>query len=196
MYKIKNIELLKTAYLPNQLPKDTADRKSIAFVGRSNVGKSSLINVLFNRKMAKVSSTPGKTRSINFYLINGRDYFIDLPGYGYARRSQEEIGKWNSLMNAFFSQAEGLEMLFVLIDSRHSLMKADHIFFQWILEYHVPIAIVLTKTDKISSLSIEQTIRETKEISQPYGDFNIFPVSCTKRKGLDDLLNFIGDVLM
>lgn len=195
MYKIKNIELLKTAYLPKQLPNDMVYRKSIAFVGRSNVGKSSLMNLLFNRKMAKVSSTPGKTRSINFYLINERDYFIDLPGYGYARRSQEEINKWNSLMNAFFSEADGLEMLFVLIDSRHSLIKADHIFFQWILEFHIPIAVVLTKTDKLPNQKVAQMIQQTKELSQPYGDFNIFPVSCTKRKGLDELLKFIGDVL-
>jgi len=195
VYKIKNIELLKTAYLPKQLPNDMVYRKSIAFVGRSNVGKSSLMNLLFNRKMAKVSSTPGKTRSINFYLINERDYFIDLPGYGYARRSQEEINKWNSLMNAFFSEADGLEMLFVLIDSRHSLIKADHIFFQWILEFHIPIAVVLTKTDKLPNQKVAQMIQQTKELSQPYGDFNIFPVSCTKRKGLDELLKFIGDVL-
>lgn len=195
MYKIKNIELLKTAYLPKQLPNDMVYRKSIAFVGRSNVGKSSLMNLLFNRKLAKVSSTPGKTRSINFYLINERDYFIDLPGYGYARRSQEEINKWNSLMNAFFSEADGLEMLFVLIDSRHSLIKADHIFFQWILEFHIPIAVVLTKTDKLPNQKVIQMIQQTKELSQPYGDFNIFPVSCTKRKGLDELLKFIGDVL-
>jgi len=195
VYKIKNIELLKTAYLPKQLPNDMVYRKSIAFVGRSNVGKSSLMNLLFNRKLAKVSSTPGKTRSINFYLINERDYFIDLPGYGYARRSQEEINKWNSLMNAFFSEADGLEMLFVLIDSRHSLIKADHIFFQWILEFHIPIAVVLTKTDKLPNQKVIQMIQQTKELSQPYGDFNIFPVSCTKRKGLDELLKFIGDVL-
>ncbi len=196
MYKIKNIELLNTAYLPKQLPKDTDFRKSVAFVGRSNVGKSSLMNVLFNRKMAKVSSTPGKTRSINFYLINDKDYFVDLPGYGYARRSQEEIRKWNTLMTAFFSEADGLEMLFVLIDSRHSLIKADHIFFQWILEFHIPIAVVLTKTDKIPTQKVGQMIQQTKDLSQPYGDFNIFPVSCTKRKGLDELLKFIGDVLM
>ncbi|MEA1883258.1 MAG: ribosome biogenesis GTP-binding protein YihA/YsxC [Thermotogota bacterium] len=196
MYKIKNIELLNTAYLPKQLPKDMDFRKSIAFVGRSNVGKSSLMNVLFNRKMAKVSSTPGKTRSINFYLINDKDYFVDLPGYGYARRSQEEIRKWNTLMNAFFSEAEGLEMLFVLIDSRHSMIKADDIFFQWILEFHVPIAVVLTKTDKISSQKLDLSIQQTKALSQPYGDFNIFPVSCTKRKGLNELFKFIGDVLV
>jgi len=195
VYKIKNIELLKTAYLPKQLPKDTAFRNSVAFVGRSNVGKSTLLNVLFNRKLAKVSSTPGKTRSINFFLINEKDYFIDLPGYGYARRSPEELKKWNSLMSAFFSEAEGLEMLFALIDSRHSFMKGDHIFFQWILEFQIPLAIVLTKTDKISSKKLEQIIQQTKIISQPYGDFNIFPVSCTKRKGLDDLFKFIGDVL-
>lgn len=195
MYKVKNIELQKTAYLPKQLPEDIGFRKSVAFVGRSNVGKSSLINVLFNRKLAKVSSTPGKTRSINLYLINERDYFIDLPGYGYARRSPDEIKKWNSLMNAFFSSAETLEMLFVLIDSRHSFMKADHIFFEWILEFQIPIAIVLTKTDKISVQKLNQSILETKEVSQPYGDFNIFPVSCSKRKGLEELLKFIGDVL-
>jgi len=196
MYKIKNIELQKTAFLPKQLPADTAIRKSVAFVGRSNVGKSSLMNVLFNRKLAKVSSTPGKTRSVNFFLINERDYFIDLPGYGYARRSPEEISKWNNLMSAFFSEAEGLEMLFVLIDSRHSFMKADHVFFEWILEFQVPLAIVLTKTDKISSIKLKESIKQTHEVSQPYGDFNIFPVSCTKRKGLNELMSFIGDVLI
>src|SRR6056297_101055 len=196
MYKIKTIELMKTAFLPKQLPADTAIRKSVAFVGRSNVGKSSLMNVLFNRKLAKVSSTPGKTRSVNFFLINERDYFIDLPGYGYARRSPEEISKWNNLMSAFFSEAEGLEMLFVLIDSRHSFMKADHVFFEWILEFQVPLAIVLTKTDKISSIKLKESIKQTHEVSQPYGDFNIFPVSCTKRKGLNELMSFIGDVLI
>ncbi len=195
MYKVKNIELFKTAYLPKQLPTDMADRKSVAFVGRSNVGKSSLINILLNRKMAKVSSTPGKTRSINFYIINEKDYFVDLPGYGYARRSTEEINKWNALMNAFFTDARGLEMLFVLIDSRHSLMKADHIFFQWILEFQIPIAIVLTKIDKISSQQLNDTIQLTRQVTRPYGDFNLFPFSCTKRKGISELMTFIGDVL-
>lgn len=196
MYKLKNIELYKTAYLAKQIPDDSDFRKSIAFVGRSNVGKSTLINVLFNRKLAKVSSTPGKTRSINCYLVNGSDYFIDLPGYGYARRSQEEIRKWNSLMQAFFSVAEGLQMLFLLIDSRHSLLKADHIFFQWILDFQVPIAIVLTKSDKITQQKLSASITLTKKETQPYGDFEVFPVSCTKRKGLNELLHFIGEVLV
>ena len=196
MYKIKNVELYKTAYLPNQIPQDSDIKKSVAFVGRSNVGKSTLINVLFNRKLAKVSSTPGKTRSINYYDVNGADYFIDLPGYGYARRSQEEIKKWDSLMKAFFSISEGLQMLFVLIDSRHSLLEADHIFFEWILDFQVPIAIVLTKTDKISQQKLSESYAFTKKTIQPYGDFEIFPVTCTKRKGLNELLHFIGEVLV
>jgi len=194
MYIVKKVELYKTAYLPSQLPND--HRKGIAFVGRSNVGKSSLMNVLINTKIAKVSSTPGKTRSINYFMVNDKDYFIDLPGYGYARRSASELNKWEQLMTTFFSNGSPLSMLFVLIDARHSLIKADYVFLDWILQFQVPIAIVLTKTDKLSSQQkVAESVRETHEKIQPYGDFEIFPVSSTKRNGLKALLGFIGAVL-
>ncbi|HOO32605.1 MAG TPA: ribosome biogenesis GTP-binding protein YihA/YsxC [Thermotogota bacterium] len=193
MYTVKKAELFKTAYLPNQLVND--QRNSIAFVGRSNVGKSSLMNVLINTKIAKVSSTPGKTRSINYFLVNERDYFVDLPGYGYAKRSESELRKWEKLMTEYFSTAERLSMLFTLIDSRHSLIKADFIFLEWILQFHIPIAVILTKTDKLSQQKIQESVRETRERIQPYGDFELFPVSSTKRKGIKELMSFIGAVL-
>jgi GTP-binding protein len=193
MYNVKRAELSRTAYLPNQLINDS--RKGIAFVGRSNVGKSSLMNVLINTKIAKVSSTPGKTRSINYFLVNDKDYFIDLPGYGYARRSESELRKWEKLMTEFFSDDEKLSMLFMLIDSRHSLIKADFVFLEWIIQFQIPIAIILTKTDKLSTQKIQIAIKETREKIQPFGDFEIFPFSSTKRKGIKELMSFIGAVL-
>jgi len=192
MYRIKTVELKKTACKPKQIIDD--ETKKIAFVGRSNVGKSSLLNLIFNQKIAKISSTPGKTRSINYYEVNKKDYFIDLPGYGYARRSKSEQENWDELMSEFFIRNTDMDMLFVLMDSRHPFTKTDEVFFDWILPLQIPIAVVLTKSDKVNKTAIKPRINETRKLLENYGDFEIFPISVLKRSGTENLLSFIGEV--
>ncbi len=148
--------LEKTAYLPDQLI--LTGPAQIAFAGRSNVGKSSLLNKLFNRKnLAKVSQTPGKTRSINFFRVDPRLYLVDLPGYGYAKVAGHERKRWGDLLELYFQQTETLKGLVHLIDSRHDPTSLDRQLHEWtspLLENHL---YVLTKVDKISTNKRKQT---------------------------------------
>ncbi|HZK44160.1 MAG TPA: ribosome biogenesis GTP-binding protein YihA/YsxC [Syntrophomonadaceae bacterium] len=149
MIVIKKAEFIASFVNFDQLPE--GNLPEIALVGRSNVGKSSLINKVLNRKnLAKSSSTPGKTRTINYYLINDQWYFVDLPGYGYAKVSKMEKRKWATMIETYLSEREQLKGVIQLIDIRHSPTDSDVLMKDWLMNIELPILVVATKVDKIS----------------------------------------------
>lgn len=165
---IHNVSLTVSAVRPNQYP--TTGYMEFAFAGRSNVGKSSLINKLLNRKsMARVSGTPGKTATINFYNIDDTIYLVDLPGYGYAQRSKAEIEKWGKMMEDYLANREPLVQTMLLVDSRHKPTKDDITMADWIRHYHDRLIVVATKTDKLKKSEMEGNfalIWETLEMGE------------------------------
>ena len=168
-----------------------------AFIGRSNVGKSSLINMLTNRKgLALTSSTPGKTMLINHFLINEEWYLVDLPGYGYARRGKEGRDKLRIIIEDYTLEREAMVNLFVLIDSRHEPQKIDLEFMEWLGENAVPFTIVFTKGDKLAGgrllmnvKAYKETLLETWEELPP-----IFVTSAEKGQGREELLSYIEEI--
>ena len=165
-----------------------------AFIGRSNVGKSSLINMLTNnQKLAKVSGQPGKTQTINHFLINKNWYLVDLPGYGYARTARTERRTWQSFIGDYIRNRENLYCLFILVDSRHAPLAIDIEFIRWAGGQGIPVAIVFTKADKLSKTALakntdfyKQRLLEDWEELPP-----CFVTSSEKREGRDDILDFI-----
>ena len=155
---IHNVELTVSAVEKKQYPTD--GKMEFAFAGRSNVGKSSLINKLLNRKsMARVSATPGKTSTINFYNIDDAIYLVDLPGYGYAARSREETEKWGRMMEDYLKNRRELERIILLVDSRHEPTPDDFTMLDWIRYYQPEGAIVIaTKTDKLKKRELEKNL--------------------------------------
>ena len=147
-----------------------ADMLEFAFAGRSNVGKSSLINKLLNRKsLARVSATPGKTATINFYNIDDTIFLVDLPGYGYAQRSKSEIEKWGKMMEDYLANREQLVQTILLVDSRHKPTKDDISMCEWIRHYHDRVIVIATKMDKLKKSEIEpnlETIWNTLELGE------------------------------
>lgn len=165
---IHNAEFTISAVKPNQYP--STGYMEFAFAGRSNVGKSSLINKLLNRKsLARVSGTPGKTVTINFYNIDNTIYLVDLPGYGYAERSKSEVEKWGKMMDDYLANREPLVQTILLVDSRHKPTKDDVQMAQWIRHYHDRLIVVATKMDKLKKREIEpnlELIWETLEMGE------------------------------
>jgi GTP-binding protein len=152
-----NVSLTVSAVRKNQYPTDGL--REFAFAGRSNVGKSSLINKLLNRKsMARVSSTPGKTATINFYNIDDVIHLVDLPGYGYAQRSKDEIAKWGRMMEEYLATREELVQTILLVDSRHKPTKDDIMMLDWIRHYHDRAIVIATKIDKLKKSQIESNL--------------------------------------
>lgn len=174
------------------------DKPEFAFIGRSNVGKSSLINMLTGRKaLAKISSKPGKTQTINHFIINGSWYLVDLPGYGYAGVSKQKRQGFGKMIEQYVLKRENLYCLFVLIDSRHEPMKIDLEFIHWAGSHGIPLCLLFTKADKISSdrlrknlAQYEKTLLETWEELPP-----IIVTSSVEKKGRDEVLTFIENAL-
>lgn len=172
--------------------------KEFAFIGRSNVGKSSLINMLVNRKgLAKTSGTPGKTQTINHFLVNGSWYLVDLPGYGYASVSKTKQRAWSPMIETYLVKKETLVTTFILLDARLDPQKIDVEFIQWMGEEGLPFALVFTKTDKISRNEMmlsrkkwEQKLQEHWEEFPP-----IFITSAEEGKGREELLSYIDSLL-
>ena len=172
------------------------DRPEYAFIGRSNVGKSSLINMLTGRKaLAKTSSTPGKTLLINHFLINNDWYLVDLPGYGYAQRGKSEMSKLKSLIEHYVLEREELTCLFVLIDSRHELQAKDAEFIRMLGENGVPFGIIFTKADKLSKTAAKNNVENIcKALSEEWEELPpYFVTSSATGLGKDDVLDFIDD---
>jgi len=173
------------------------DLPEYAFIGRSNVGKSSLINMLTCTKaLAKVSQTPGKTQLINYYLINDSWHLVDLPGYGYAKVSKGEREKFSDIVLNYILKRENMHLRFVLIDSRLEPQDIDIQFINWLGVNQVPFALVFTKTDKVSSMVLEQNIELHKKVLHESWEElpPIFTTSCVTRTGREDVLNYIDSV--
>ena len=179
--------------ISSQLPE--SDRVEFVFSGRSNVGKSSLINRLCSRKnLARVSSTPGKTATINFYSVDDL-YFVDLPGYGYAKVSNADRDRWDKLINSYFEEDRTNELLIQLLDCRHD-PSADDVQMLQFLHYHrIPFVIVLTKADKLKKSQIAETQSRFEKIGLQYGSRAVFLTSSEKGTGMEELKQYLESVL-
>ena len=178
----------------SQLP--SSDLPEIAFAGRSNVGKSSLLNRLFNRKaLARVSSVPGKTATINFYKVDDAR-FVDLPGYGYAKVPEQIRAGWRKLVEQYVSDRQNVSMVFVLIDSRHEPTYLDELMVTWLEYYEIPYAIVLTKSDKISKNKMDKQIyRCAKIVNNEELCIDYIPFSIITGEGRNEMLGLISKSL-
>lgn len=193
---IKKAEFVVSNTNPDKCP--TGNLPEFAFIGRSNVGKSSLINMLVNRKnLAKTSSTPGKTQTINHFIINDAWYLVDLPGYGYASTSKAAKEAWPQMISNFLKKRETLQNTFVLIDCRLDPQANDLDFINWIGKQELPFSIVFTKIDKLSRTALtktvgtwERTLKKTWEHMPP-----AFFSSAEKKTGRDELLQYIDTIL-
>lgn len=176
----------KASYgLSSQLP--DSDRPEFVFSGRSNVGKSSLINKLCNRKnLARVSATPGKTATINFYTLD-TVYLVDLPGYGYAKVSNADRARWDELINHYFEEDRQISLLVQLLDCRHD-PSADDLQMMEYLRYHkIPFVAALTKADKLKKSQLESTVAHIEEVCRPFGCKQVILTSAEKGTGIDEL---------
>lgn len=174
------------------------DRPEFAFIGRSNVGKSSLINMLAQRRdLAKTSSTPGKTQLINHFNINNQMYWVDLPGYGFAKVSKKQRTLWQQMIGDYLTQRSNLACLFVLLDSRHSPMAIDLDFIHFVADAQIPLSIILTKTDKGKQQDIQKNINRWKaRLLEDWENVPpLFPSSATKGRGRDKILSFMAEWL-
>ena len=189
---IKSALFLQSNTNVNKLPKP--DKPEYAFIGRSNVGKSSLINMLTgNSKLAKVSSTPGKTITINHFIINNEWYLVDLPGYGFAKRSQKDREMWKKMLDAYILGRPNLVMTFVLVDSRIKPQKIDLDFISSLGENQVPFAIIFTKADKLGSGQLSANIEVYKnELLKEWEELPTMIVTSSEKKiGRDNVLDLI-----
>jgi GTP-binding protein len=192
---IKKAEFIISNTNPDLCPKD--DRPEYAFIGRSNVGKSSLINMLTGVKgLALTSSTPGKTQLINHFLINDAWYLVDLPGYGYAQRGKKGREKIAEIISAYLDKREELTCLFVLLDCRHEPQKIDLEFIDYLGESGIPFAIVFTKTDKISQSKLNENVTKYKaKLLETWEELpSIFYTSAEHKKGKEEVLNYIEGI--
>ncbi|MDD4778090.1 MAG: ribosome biogenesis GTP-binding protein YihA/YsxC [Fermentimonas sp.] len=192
---IKSAEFVVSNSDYSKCPQD--GKPEYAFIGRSNVGKSSLINMLTNRKgLAMTSSTPGKTMLINHFLINEQWYLVDLPGYGYARRGKEGREKIREIIEDYVLEREQLMNLFVLVDSRHEPQMIDLEFMEWLGENGIPFSIVFTKADKLGPARLQQNIDTYKEkLLESWEELPpVFITSSEKKQGRDELLSYIGSI--
>jgi GTP-binding protein len=189
---IKNAEFVKSSTTEEQCPQSSMPE--YAFIGRSNVGKSSLINMLTGRKkLAKTSSTPGKTRAINHFLVNDAWYIVDLPGYGYAKRSKKERAEWQAMMDDYFEKRENLVCVFVLLDARRDPQKNDLDFMRYLGGMGVPFVMVFTKIDKIGKMKQDTLAQNYKTSMQDEWEFlpQMFFSSAVNKEGQDSLLAFV-----
>lgn len=179
--------------ISSQLPE--SDRVEFVFSGRSNVGKSSLINRLCSRKnLARVSSTPGKTATINFYSVDDL-YFVDLPGYGYAKVSNADRDRWDKLINSYFEEDRNNELLIQLLDCRHDPSDDDVQMLQFLHYHRIPFVIVLTKADKLKKSQIAETQSRFEKIGLQYGSQKVFLTSSEKGTGMEELKQYLESVL-
>lgn len=175
-----------------------SNNPEFAFVGRSNVGKSSLINMLTGtKKLAKISQTPGKTRTINFFEINGSWNLVDLPGYGYAKVSKSIRKQFSSMVLDYIEKRSNLYLLFVLVDSRHEPQKIDLEFVNWLGTNNVPFALIFTKSDKIPTKQLEENINRFKEVMlESWEELpRVFSTSAVRGAGRDDVLQYIDAII-
>ena len=190
---IKNVELETVCGITSNLPDNILPE--IAFAGKSNVGKSSLINGLLNRKsLARTSSQPGKTQTINFYNLNKQLYFVDLPGYGYAV-SQEIRAKWGKMIERYLNTSKVIKKVFLLIDIRHEPSENDCIMYNWIVENGYEPVIIATKLDKIKRSQVQKHIKMIKQKIRPVEGTTIIPFSSQSKQGREEIWQLIEDTI-
>ena len=193
--KIFNAEFIVSNSSIKKCPKHSLPE--YAFIGRSNVGKSSLINMLCGKKsLAKISSAPGKTKLINHFLINKKWYMVDLPGYGYAKTSKSNRAIFHKMISDYLTHRKNLICLFVLIDSRHELQEIDSDFMQWLAEKEIPFSIIFTKIDKLSKNKLSKNLKHfKKKMLIEWSELpNIFTSSAIKKEGLKEILDYINNL--
>lgn len=184
--KVKTSDIVISAVGPAQYPSD--DLPEIAMVGRSNVGKSSTINTILNRRnLARVSGNPGKTRTINFYIINKEFYLVDLPGYGYAKVAKTERASWGKMMETYLSTRNTLQEVLLLVDIRHEPSENDKLMYGWIRQYGYGSIVVATKSDKLSRNEQQKNIKMIKEKLAMPSNAQIIPISSLKKIGIDKM---------
>jgi GTP-binding protein len=191
MAVVKKVKFIKSAVRPQDYP--PPDKPEVAIVGRSNVGKSSLINAIFKRNIAKVSSSPGKTRLINFFLLNDKIYFVDLPGYGYAAVSKAEREKWKKMIETYFHTRENLKLVIMLVDSRHKPTNLDILMKEWLEDLGIPYVVVATKADKLNQsekAKVKKVVKETLNLPK---DIPVFLTSSKEGTGIKDLMSYVLD---
>ena len=191
---IKKAELEAVAVKKNQYPEDNT--AEIAFAGRSNVGKSSLLNLLTNRRsLARVSGNPGKTRTINFYRINDAFRIVDLPGYGYAKLSKSVTENWGAMMEAYFQNRQGLKKVVQLVDIRHAPSAQDQQMYDYLRHYGLDGIVVATKADKVSRNALQKCIKTIPQTLKLSPEDLVIPVSALKKTGYEELLAEIEKLL-
>ena len=192
--KVKKAEIVAVTARADQYPPD--DMPEVAFAGRSNVGKSSLLNLLTGRKkLAKISGTPGKTRTINFYEINDEFRIVDLPGYGYAKVSKSESDKWGAMMDEYMQTREGLLRVIQLVDIRHEPTALDKQMYDYLKYYELSGTIVATKADKISRNQLQKNISVIRKGLDADKSDVIIPVSALAKSGDEELLDEIDKII-
>lgn len=192
---IKQVNLETVCGITSVLPKNT--KAEVAFAGKSNVGKSSLINSLVNRKaLARTSSQPGKTQTINFYNVNDEVYLVDLPGYGYAKVSQSEKEKWGKLIEKYLNGSQQLRAVFLLIDIRHEPGANDKIMYDWICHNGYNPIIIATKMDKINRSQIQKHVKMIRQGLNVRPGTQIIPFSSQTKQGRDEVWALIEQMSM
>jgi len=187
---IKNINLETVCGITSTLPEN--DKPEIAFAGKSNVGKSSLINALMNRKSyARTSQTPGKTQTINFYNINDQMYLVDLPGYGYAKVSQKEKEQWGKLIERYLHDSRQLKVVFLLIDIRHEPGNHDKVMYNWVVEQGYQPVIIATKLDKLKRSQVDKHMKMVKQGLNLIPGTRIIPFSSVTKQGRDEIWEMV-----
>ena len=191
---IKNINLETVCGITSVLPKNT--KPEIAFAGKSNVGKSSLINGLMNRKsLARTSAQPGKTQTINYYNVNDAIYFVDLPGYGFARANEEVKAKWGKMIEDYLHRSKQLKAVFLLIDIRHEPSGNDRIMYDWIVDQGFHPIIIATKLDKINRSQIQKQVKLIKNTLQTEPGTIVIPYSAITKQGREEIYEIIDQIL-
>ena len=192
--KIKNVELSIVCGITSKLPE--TDKVEIAFAGKSNVGKSSLINALMNRKaLARTSATPGKTQTINFYNVNDVMYLVDLPGYGYAKVSESEKVKWGQLIERYLNTSKQLKAVFLLIDIRHDPSANDKMMYDWIVNQGYNPIIIATKLDKLKRSQVQKHVKMIKEGLNLIPGTTIIPFSAETKQGREEIWELMESFL-
>ena len=191
---IKNVNLETVCGITSRLPEN--DKPEVAFAGKSNVGKSSLINALMNRKSyARISATPGKTQTINFYNINEELYLVDLPGYGYAKVSEKEKAQWGKLVERYLHGSARLKAVFLLIDIRHVPSANDRMMYEWILDKGFQPIMILTKLDKLKRSQVQKQIKVVKEGLQLVPGTKVIAFSSVTKQGREEIWEVIESFL-
>ena len=192
---IKNVNLETVCGITSTLPDN--QYPEFAFAGKSNVGKSSLINGLMNRKsLARTSAQPGKTQTINFYNINDECYFVDLPGYGYARANEEIKAKWGKMIENYLHRSKQLKAVFLLVDIRHEPSGNDRLMYEWILNQGFEPVIIATKLDKINRSQIQKQIKQIQEGLQVVKGTVVIPYSAQTKQGRDEIYELLDSYLV